>query len=61
MSPPLSWQIVQQMGQPHGVPAGMPIHGNSLIPLVAGVPINYIHTPFGQIEAKSIGYPCASF
>jgi hypothetical protein len=61
MSPPLSWQIVQQMGMPHGMGAGMPIHGNSVIPLVAGAPINYIHTPFGQIEAKSIGYPCASF
>jgi hypothetical protein len=39
----------------------MPIRGNSEIPLVAGVRIPYIHTPFGQIEAKSVGYPCATF
>jgi hypothetical protein len=61
MSPPLSWQIVERMGQPDGIPAGMPFHGPSVIPLVAGVPIRYIHTPFGQIEAKSIRYPCESF
>jgi hypothetical protein len=41
-------------GEPHGIPAGIPIRGNE-IPLVAGVPIPYIHKPFGQIEAKSVG------
>ena len=61
MSPPLSWQIIENMGQPPGIPATMPYHGNSSLPLVAGVPIPYIHTPFGSIEAKSLGYPCASF
>jgi hypothetical protein len=61
MSPPLSWQIIDRMGQPPGIPAGTPSHGNSNLPLVAGVQIPYINTPFGQIEAKSRDYPCASF
>jgi hypothetical protein len=61
LSEPLSWQIVERMAMPPVLAAGMPVHGNSLIAMVPGHNMPYIHTPFGQIEAKSIGYPCATF
>jgi hypothetical protein len=61
MSPPLSWQLVERMAMPPGLAAGMPVHGQSNIALVGGHPMQYVNTPFGQIEARSIGYPCATF
>ena len=61
MSPPLSWQIVERTGMPAGLAAGMPVHGNSAIALVPGYTMQYVQTPFGQIEAKSLAYPCATF
>jgi hypothetical protein len=61
MSVPLSWQLIERMAMPHGMGAVMPVHGNSHIELVQGNPIQYVNTPFGMIEAKSIAYPCATF
>jgi hypothetical protein len=61
MSVPLSWQLIERMGMPHGMAAGMPVHGNSDVEFVQGSPIQYVNTPFGGIEARSIAYPCATF
>jgi hypothetical protein len=61
MSLPLSWQLVERMGVPTGLAAGMPVHGTSQVALVPGHNMPYINTPFGEIEAKSIAYPCATF
>jgi hypothetical protein len=61
MSPPLSWQLVERSPMPNGLVAGMPVHGNSQVALVPGHFMPYVNTPFGQIESKSIAYPCTSF
>lgn len=61
LSAPLSWQLIERMGMPAGMAAAFPVHGGSMIELVPGHSVQYVTTPFGMIEAKSVGYPCASF
>jgi len=57
MSSPLSWQLIERSSLSDGMMTRMPIHGQSMIELVAGTPVAYVNTPFGYMEAKTIGYP----
>lgn len=61
MSAPLSWQYVERMDMPSILTNCTPVHGNSKVEFISGHSLPYIKTPFGKVEARSVGYPCASF
>ena len=57
MSEPISWQLLA----PTPMAAMQPVHGGSEVELAPGTRVKYVDTPFGQIEARGLHFPCTSF